>query len=587
MASSNTRSNKTSNVDVNKEVQKLLGQGENSANAVENLKHKFNDSDLVEKIQDEFAVKQRSITKKAKKFAQLVREKYANRDTPYHILLEKAHKYKTKYNLTSDEFAAFQQIYERDLIGLKEDNPVLPVNNLQKVLGSITLDVSARNGSLSDSELSALNEIMKIHAETKTLHADVLIQSMNYKDCDYEALSGSYNRDVHRPNEHVHPVVAALFLPKFSIIERFFVYANMAGMIKSRYEGKVLTSRAEYDLFHSLTTDPNDVVCDSKCVFSDILNRVKLQVQLWNSVLHLRHGQYYNASFSNFISTVDMCRLNKQDTPDLVYGKYDGIVIKRLLSAFSFRPSVVATTPIQLGMVNNMSINPYLMNVRPVVTNVPMINLRLPPVLDKNAPEINLENAIQQEQYFLEGGTIVPRNTSLIWSRGILIFYVDRRSIMVRGNHMNAFSMNNLPHSVAGFEKINKRVVKSPFNITVREEKFHLRSVIISEVHKELDDKNKLAPTSVVIGSSALIRKPEGKHGRPMYYVYDPLAPSHRREKFAGRRFTISSIKEVDQDTDCSFVDMAQEQGTVYIYSSKQEEEEVLAGQYKQNLSNV
>ena len=365
----------------------------------------------------------------------------------------------------------------------------------------------------------------------------------------------------------------------------------MAGVIKARFEGKLLTSRAEYDLFHALTTDPNDIVCDSTSVLSDMLNRVKLQIQLWNSVLHLRQGQYYGNSFSNFISTVDTCRLNKQDTPDLVYGKYDGIVIKRLLSAFSFRPSVVATTPIQLGMVNAMSINPYLMNVRPVVTNVPMINLRLPPVLDNNIPQINLQNAIQQEQYFLEGGTIVPRNTSLIWSRGILIFYVDRRSIMIRQDHMSAFSMNNLPHSVAGFEKINRRVVKAPLTgLKVREEEYELRSVIISELHKEKNSNNVLTTTSVVIGSSTLIRKPEGLRGKPMYYVYDPLAPSHARDKYSGRRYTISSIKETDNDPECSFENLSETQGTVYIYSATSEGEEaqqMLRGEMKTNLSNL
>lgn len=597
MASLNTRDNKSSKgkVNVDDEVQKLLGKGVDVLPGnLKSLKYNLKDDELVEKIQNEFASKQRSIMKKAKKFAQLIREKYGNSGTPFHTLLEKAHKYKTKHGLTNDEFAEFQRLYEQDLIGLKEGVLLLPTNNLQKLLGSITLDVTGQHRNLNDKDAAALTEIMKIHAESKTLHSQVLIQSMHYKDCDYEALSGSYNRDIHNVNEHVHPVVAALFLPKFDIIEKFFVFANLAGIIKSRFESKILTSRADYEVFHALTSDPNDVVCDSKSVISDMLNRVKLQIQLWNSVLHLRNGQYYSNNFGNFVATVDMCRLNKQDTPDLVYGRYDGIIIKRLLSAFSFRPSVVATTPIHVGMVNTVSVNPYLMNVRPVVTNVPMINLRLPPVLHNNLPEeINLQNAIQQEQYFLEGGTIVPRNTSLIWSRGILIFYVDRRSIVVQNNHMDAFSMNRLPQSAVGIERINKRVVKTPLDgLMVREESYELRSVIISEVHK-IKENNKLTPTAVVVGSSTLIRKPDGLNGNPMYYVYDPLAPSQigdvysnggpLKQNATARRYTISSIKETDEDDDCSFVKLAETQGTVYIYSSNTNE----SGEYKLNLSNA
>jgi hypothetical protein len=86
-----------------------------------------------------------------------------------------------------------------------------------------------------------------------------------------------------------------------------------------------------------------------------------------------------------------MCRLNKYDTPDLIYGRYDGTILKRLISAFSFRPTIVSTLPIYSNIMVN--VNPYQQHVRPVVTSVSMINLKLPPSLNDNTP-IELESAL-------------------------------------------------------------------------------------------------------------------------------------------------------------------------------------------------
>jgi hypothetical protein len=235
-------------------------------------------------------------------------------------------------------------------------------------------------------------------------------------------------------------------------LENHFLYSNISAIVKARINGEKIVSLPDYELFYALTTDPNDVVCDSKSTILDLLNRSKLQVQLWNCVLHLRSGQYYQASFKDFIASVDLCRLNKQDTPDFVYGRFDGVVIKRLVSAFSFRPTVVSTLPY---MVNPIATNPYSMNMRPQVTAVPMINMRIPPKLS-GSPAIDLSSATQQVQFFIENGQIVPKQTDLIYSRGVLIFYVDRRATTIKINdQLSQFSMTKLPQPIAGFEKLN------------------------------------------------------------------------------------------------------------------------------------
>jgi hypothetical protein len=276
---------------------------------------------------------------------------------------------KKKHNLSDEQFAEFKRVYEQDLAGQAQVDVAVPITNMMKALGSINSGFSGPKLKVSDSEYKPLQSILTSFETNKTLHAQVLLQSIQYVDCDYEAVSGEYKRELgQRPGEHVHPVIAALFFPKITTLEEHFIYSNMAGIVKARYEEEPLTTKPDYELFYALVTDPNDVVCTATSPINDLAQRVAVQQQLWNSVLHLRNGQYYSDSFREFINSVDHCRLNKYDNPDLVYGRHDGTVMKRLLAAFSFRPTVVATS----NIYQMFSTNPYTMGgVRPVVTTVP------------------------------------------------------------------------------------------------------------------------------------------------------------------------------------------------------------------------
>ena len=554
----NESSNKRSG-SVESEVQKLLRKsGKVTSVEFARLRSLYKDEDLVNKIQAAYIEKQGNITKKARKFAQLIREKYADTQTPFHLLLEKAYKYKVKYDLNDEEFAEFQRIYEQELVGIKSNEVVQPATNIQKLLGGITLD-RGFSGKVNESDAKYLQEIVKLYAESRGLHAQVLLQSMQYKDLDFEALNGVYDRNLHRVGEHIHPVVAALFLPKFDVIESFFLFSNIAGIVKKRYNDEMLTNMPDYELFHALSTDPNDVVCDNKSTLADLLTRAKLQVQLWNNVVHLRNGQYYNASFKDFVGSVDSCRLNRQDTPDLVYGRFDGIIIKRLLAAFSFRPTVVSTTPL---LLNPVALNPYAMNVRPQVTSIPMINMRLPPKGTTSTGAVKLEDALNQYQFYIENGQIVPKNTNLIWSRGVLIFYVDRRaSSIVVNDKLLPFTMSSLPSAAAGFEKINESEVEVPETMNVNNERYELKSVVYSEVNVNVDG----TLSNTVVGSSALIRSFES--ATPVYLCYDPYGPIQGQN--ADTRRPIQRILPINASLEISFKDLSQKRGTVFVYSSK------------------
>ena len=449
---------------------------------------------------------------------------------------------------------------------------------MSKVLGSVSIDTTGTGFKVSDEDFRVLQELLKLFEETKPLHAQVILQSMTYTDCDFEALSGKFHRSLgNNPGNHVHPVVAALFLPKMQVVEDHFLFGNIAGIVKARYEKAPLRTKPDYELFYSLVTDPNDVVCDRVSALKDLLNRSNLQTQLWNSVLSLRNGQYYNKSSQEFLMSVDVCRLNRWDTPDLVYGRYDGTVIKRLVAAFSFRPTVVATTPIY-NMVSN---NPYVQNVVPQVTSLPMVNLRLPLSIN-NSESVNLSDALEQSQWFIENGQIVPKNQSLIYSRGLLIFYVDRRSHVLRVGDMNPFNFNRLPAAIAGFERLNKRGVNFETSFTLREDEYQLRSVVICETNNKVDPNKHL-----IIGSSTIIMiHPDAEKGKfdSEYLQYDPLGV---RDSFYDATSGSTTYNEpitiipgtrdlADTEDGMNFVDLARTRGTIFIYEMKDKSQGVI-----------
>merc|ERR1712100_825561 len=90
------------NSKVNDEVDRLFKKTKGNASAanLNNLRRKYTDVELADKIQSSFVEKHRKITKKAKKFAQLIRERYSNEQYPFHLLLNKALKYKVKLGLS-------------------------------------------------------------------------------------------------------------------------------------------------------------------------------------------------------------------------------------------------------------------------------------------------------------------------------------------------------------------------------------------------------------------------------------------------------------------------------------------------------
>ena len=597
---SDNKSGKSSTNIVDSEVSNLFSLKDKSQflNALLKLRQKYkNDEDLVNQIQEVFITKQSYIIKSAKKFAEAIRTRYNNSNLPYHQLLGKARAHGKKHKLSESEFAEFQRIYEQEISNTSHRNEVnIPLTNLMKVLGNVS-EGTENSFNINENDYRNLEEILRLFEVSKPLHAQVLLQSLQYEDCALQAVSGTFDRTRQNPTDHIHPVIVAMFLPSISTLNSHFLFSNMAGIVKSRYNGEPLTTRPDYELFYNLVTDPNDVVCDSRTPIADLLHRCNLQNQLWNSVLSLRNGQFYNTAFRDFVSSIDVCRLNKYDNPDLLYGRYDGTVVKRLLAAFSFRPTVITTLPITQVFANN----PYAQNLRPTVTSVPMINIRLQqyanlnPVLNLAAPIIPIptplkfsDHALTQTQTFIEGQQLVQRISQVIYSREIMVFYVDRRAHVLQYANQ-AYNLTRLPTALAGFERINTDAIEFESLISTgsasNSDKFCLRSVVIADI---LDDthvtSSKNDPRKVVVGSSTYVftgltdlvtatyNKDGSKHrtcdGIESLYHYSPFDVMTRTLHMGSPIYQVPYTASVTTPEFEEAIKKIETQGIIFIYQN-------------------
>ena len=503
------RSNTSNSNTIEMEVSRLfnLKNTQQFTSALLALRNKYKDEELVNKIQRNFSDRHSRIVKGAKKFAEAIRKRYSQSNLPFHQLLSKARAHAHKHGLSESEFAEFQRMYEQELSGTMHKNEVVvPVTNMMKVLGNISTGFDS-NFKVDESDKKSLEEIIKMNDMSRPLHAQTILQSLQYTDLNKIALDGKANRASDNPGDHVHPIIAAMFLPRINLLESHFLHSSICNIVKLRYMQESLTTRPDYELFYNLVTDPNDVVCDTKTPVIDLLNRSKLQHHLWNSVLHLRNGQAFNPLFREFTSAIDVCRLNKYDNPDMIYGRHDGTILKRLLSAFSFRPTVITTLPIGNVFANN----PYAQNVRPTVTSIPMINVRLQQyqsvsssAFSKASPTgpVKLKDSLLKVDTFIEGNKLVQRVSEVMYSREVLIFYVDRRANILE--YGTPFNLSKLPAAVAGFERINDIEIDVECSITIRDQdKFCLRSVVVADTKDQ--DVNDKDSRKLVVGSSTFL----------------------------------------------------------------------------------
>ncbi len=549
---------------IKQEVENLSKKGYPlSPSDIAELYRKYqNDDAIIDEIIRMRTKRHQKVKKQAREIAEIIHRKYSMGNRPLHEILDKMMKYKTRHNWSDTEYDEFRKELQYLLTGNRameidyNQNIVANRSRINKALGSTR--VTREEGlNIKDSENGTLSEILSMYKKSMALHKSVFMHSLMYEDCSLVAMTGKFNREKHTASNHIHPLIACLYLPKFEILEIHTLYSNFGSIVNSRFEKKPIVNEPDSLLYYDITSDPNDVVCDINSPFIDIRNRYRVQINLWETVLKLRSGNYYDGgSIGEFITTLNACRNNLYDNADLAYGQDEGAMLRRFMNVFSLRPTIIYTKPIysvatlaagQFGMNvgygspygaqqnslgNNFTtgLGLFPFNNQPVytITSIPMITLQIPPLTVGAEPK-DLRSATSQTIWINENKTIVPKEQSIIHSKEILIFYVNRRiqRIQIR-TFTNPLPFSQLPLTMSSFEKLNGYPINVPAAITLgnSEETYQLRSVVaVTQTEIKQGEKS----TNIITGCTGLIMSHRNfsRHVfEPKYYLYDPFGAS-------------------------------------------------------------
>jgi hypothetical protein len=197
---------------------------------------------------------------------------------------------------------------------------------------------------------------------------------------------------------------------------------------------------------------------------------------------------------------------------------------------------------------------------------IPIINVRLPTIVQDNAglpmPEIHLERSMNQTDYFIENKLFVPKTKSVMFSRELIFFHVNRRYQTVNVTNLSyRFSYTSMPYQSfnVGQSRINDLPVGFNNQITLNREMFNLRSVVT--VYRPPIAEN------IAAGSSAIIVKQDSS--AVDYLYYNPLLANMMHEENGtyqqNRPFSVIYANPTGPG-EIGFVESAQKYGTVFCY---------------------
>jgi len=286
------------------------------------------------------------------------------------------------------------------------------------------------------------------------------------------------------------------------------------------------------------------------------------------------------------------------DNADLAYSQDEGALLRRLMSVFSLRPTIIHTKPIHtiasfaagpfaanmsLGgeMGSGQSYFPFTNQPVHTITSIPMITLQIPPYTSESNEPKDLRAAVEQTIWINENKMLIPKQQSIIYSKEVLIFYVNRRiqRIQVR-TFSNPLTFSQLPLTMSSFERLNSYPVNVPDRLSLKsaEETYHLRSVV-SVTETEIRQGDKV--TRLITGTNGLMmshRNLDKGLFDPKYYLYDPFGASLPvRDPEGNGYFTNKPISFIEpiitpppETTggiiNPSFYDRAYRTGTIFFY---------------------
>lgn len=582
------------------EFEFYLKAGLPSSQVVAMLRQQGKDQKEIDAFMEKYEVSRKKIAKVVKRFVQKIETNYGHLDIPE--LVKKGMKHATKHDFSPAERDAFIRFV------MKGDTeiPYLPFQELgytemSKFLGFS--NVTGQTISVKATDHPALQEIARLYETHKLLHTSIRQNLVTYTSFDPNALISSFNKEKDNLNLFIHPLIVALFLPRIKAIERRMLYSNIGRFVVQRtqmyfqnadkkYMGWTLSLNdlipgeleADLEFMYDIAKDPNSLDHFSdESPMGNLLKRFQVQIELWKNVLSMRQGQYYSKTdncgtgcddgIQGLHKVLSSYNWTYFDSPDMYHVHDEGTLLRKLLAVFSFRPTFTQISSYAhksgLGYSN-------LGSVRATYVNTPICNLRLPTNLYGGAPagtSIRLESALSNSGLFIENKMLVPKNTSVIHSRQVVFFYVNRRYQSPLANVDMGFRYMSVPGTMSALTNINTTSLEVPYDLRIGHDRFQLTSVVVL---------NPLIEGQLATGcSSLIISQPDSGRTRKSFYYYNPLAAGMLYENTARgadpkdayiRNAPISLIGERSVRGVMGFNERAREYGTIFVYVNPNEE---------------
>jgi hypothetical protein len=520
---------------VKNEVDRLIREGKYELSPAEavKLREKFKDSAMFELVMEHLNEAHVKILNVAKKYYKYAQTQLLGGNKSIDYVLKQAVPFAKKVPLTDAEISAFRRLVEEMLEGRvpSETSTYRHISSVGNLFGVSSVEqVESMKDNLSTGDFSKVQDIIRLENANKALYQQVVLQSVQYQDCDLIALSGKFDPERHNAFSHVSPMIAALYLPKFDLLDRTTIHAHLAGIIRARFNREPLVNQVDKELFDNIIYTNRREVCSMNPA-EDLHRRVQLQHSLWNSVSALRSGRYYGVN-SDFVNALDQCHLTHVSPVNTVVND-EGANLRRIFGSFGLNTIqfvLKANNQYMATNASNVGASIFIpVNREEDRTSLDsMITLDMSDHKTKDGAPYDFQEMMKQKSYYLdENDRYVALDTEVNAVYKLLSIYVPRRksSVLQRqaiGNNSIAsqfINFNQLPLTISGLSELNSYPVKAPPTLRAGSSFLRKRSVVVVEIVAYQSPNNPNSVTELVTSSSAIVYK---KDDPSKIYYYNP-----------------------------------------------------------------
>lgn len=553
------------------------------------LKSQGKDQKEIDAFVDKYETSRKKIAKVIKKFISKIEAKYGQLDVPE--LVKKGLSFASKYNFSQAEKDAFINLVMKDDV----NTPYLPYDELgytemSKFLGFTNL--STPMFSIKAVDHPALNEIARLYDMSKPIHAAIRNNFMVYKNYSPETFSAKFDRSRDNVSVFIHPVIVALFLVKIPYLEQRCLFTNFGRLTVQRTQHYFQSQadkkyrlagsnmfyndtlqnelQGDLELTYDMARDPNSLnYISDESPMTNLLKRFSVQIELWKNVLSLRQGKFYSRSdifssddgITGLLKVLSTYEWTYFDSPDMSQVHDEGTILRKILAVFSIRPtltqisSYVNRSGIGFSNIGSVSKSTFIFT--------PICNIKLPSTITgRSRLVVDLKTALTQSDWFIENKMLVPKNKSVIQSKNVLFFYVNRRFQSPLTSVNMTFNYVAIPTNMSNLTSINTTAVNFTEHMKLGADNFTLRSVVTV---------NPLFNKTVSTGCSALMVMPPSRFDgftSSKYVIYNPIMTGNMyKDPVSGKYMSRSVLNFIRPDTPNGFHELSKVYGTIFIYS--------------------